>query len=57
MFTYFFVILEEYYTISEYDICVEEYMDLLLRLICGTKLEDREPMRRTTRSGSPKKIK
>ena len=55
MSTYFFVILEVYYTVSKYDICVEEYMDLLLRLICGMKSEDREPMRRTTRSGSQKK--
>ena len=39
MFIYFFVIFEVHYTVSRYNICLEEYMDLSLRL-SGTKSEE-----------------
>ena len=53
MFTYFFVIFEVH-TIFRYDVCLEEYMDLLLRLVNGNTSEGTKPMRRT-RSGSQEK--
>ena len=56
MATYFFVIFEVHYMVFGYDVCLEEYMDLLLRLINGTKLENTEPMRRTKKSKSKKKL-
>ena len=56
MSTYFFVIFEVHYIVPRYDVCLEKYMDLSLRLRSGTTLEDTEPMRRTRRSGSQKKI-
>ena len=52
----FFVIFEVHYTVSRYNVCLEKYMDLSLRLRSGTTSKDTEPMRRTRRSGS-KKIK
>ena len=55
MFTYFFVIFEMDYMIFRYKICLEEYMDLSLRLKTDTKFEDIEPMERT-KIGSKKKI-
>ena len=36
MSTYLFVTFEEYCTIFRYDVCLEEYMDLSLRLKSGT---------------------
>ena len=57
MSTYFFVISEVHHTVSRYDVCIEKYMDLSLRLRSGTTSEDTKPMRRTRRSGSQKKIK
>ena len=57
MFTYFFVIFEVHYTVFRYDICLEEYMNLSLRLLSGTKSKHVEPMRRTKRSMSKKKFK
>ena len=55
MSTYFFVIFEMHYMVFRYDVCLEEYMDLSLRLISGTKSEGTKPMRRTKRSESYKK--
>ena len=52
MFTYFFVIFEVHYTIFGYDVCLEEYIDLLPRLRNGTTLKDTKPIRRAKRSGS-----
>ena len=52
MSTYLFVIFEVHYTISRYDVCLEEYMDLSPRLISGTKSEHTEPMKRAKRSKS-----
>ena len=57
MSTYFFVIFEVHHTVSKYNVYLEKYMDLSLRLRSGTTSEDIEPMRRTRRSGSKKKIK
>ena len=54
MSTYFFVIFEVH-TIFRYDVCLEEYMDLLLRLVSGSTSEDTKPMKRTKRSGNKKK--
>ena len=56
MSTYFFVIFEVHHMISRYDVYVEKNMDLSLRLRSGTTSEDIEPMRRTRRSGSQKKL-
>ena len=56
MSTYFYVIFEVYYTIFRYDVYLKEYMDLPLRLISGTKSEHIEPMRRTKKSESKKKL-
>ena len=42
--------------VSRYDVCLEKYMDLSLRLRSGTTLEDTKPMRRTKRSESQKII-
>ena len=44
MSTYFFVISKIYYTMSREDVSLEKYMDLSLRLRCGTTSQDREPM-------------
>ena len=57
MSTYFFVILEVHYMIFRYNVCLEEYMDLSLRLINGTKSKHTKPMRRTKRIESKKKTK
>ena len=57
MFTYFFVIFEVHHTVSRYNVCLEKYMDLSLRLRIGTTSEDIEPIRRTRRSESQKKQK
>ena len=57
MSTYFFVIFEVHFRASRYDVCLEKYMDLSLILRSGSTSEDTEPMRRTRRSGSQKKIK
>ena len=46
---------EVHYTVSRYNVCLEEYMDLSPRLISGTKLEHIEPIRRAKRSESQKK--
>ena len=54
MSTYFSLIFEVYYTVSGYNVFLEKYMDLSLRLTSGTKLGDTKPMRRTRRSGSQK---
>ena len=40
MSTNFFVIFEVYHIIFRYDVCLEGYMDLLLRLVSGTTLEN-----------------
>ena len=40
MSTYFFVIFEVHYMVSRYDVCLEKYMDLLVRLKIGTTSED-----------------
>ena len=56
MSTYYFVIFEVYYIVFRYDVCLEEYMDLSPRLKSGTKSEYIEPMRRTNRSESKKKL-
>ena len=55
MSTYFFVIFEVHHTVLRYDVCLEKYMDLLVRLRSGTTLKDTKPMRRTRRSESQKK--
>ena len=55
MSTYFFEIFEVHCIVFRYDVCFEEYIDLSLRLISGTKSEHREPMRSTERSVSQKK--
>ena len=52
MSTYCFVIFEVHYMVFRYNVYFEEYMDLSLRLISGTKSKDTEPMRRIERSGS-----
>ena len=57
MSTYLFVIFEVNCTVSRYDVCLEEYMDLSMRLISGTKSEYAEPMKRAKRSESQKKTK
>ena len=54
MSTYFFVIFEVHYSILRYNVYIEEYMDLSLRLISGTKSKDTQPMRRIERNGSQK---
>ena len=54
MSTYFFVIFEVHYVVSRYNVCLEKYMDLSLRLRSDTMSKDIEPMRRTKRSGSQK---
>ena len=48
MSTYFFVIFEVHYIVLRYNVCLEEYIDLSLRL------EDTKPMRRTNMKGSQK---
>ena len=45
MSTYFFVIFELHHTVSKYNVCLEEYMDLLVRLRSGTTFEDTKSMR------------
>ena len=52
----FFVIFEVQYTVFRYNVCFEEYMDLSPTSISGTKSEHTEPMRRTKRSESKKKL-
>ena len=49
------MIFEVHYMVFRYDVCLEEYMDLSLRLISGTKSEHIELMRRTKRSESKEK--
>ena len=45
MSTYFFEIFEMHHTVSRYDVCLEEYMDLSVRLRSGTTSEDTESIR------------
>ena len=45
MFTYLFVIFDVQYIVFEYNVCLEEYMDLSMRLRSGTTSEDTKPMR------------
>ena len=52
MSPYLFEIFEMHYMVSRYNVYFEEYMDLSLRLISGTKLEHTEFMRRAKRSES-----
>ena len=47
MSTYFFEISEVHHMISRYDVCLDKYMDLSVRLRSGTTSEDTKPMRRT----------
>ena len=56
MSTYFSVIFKMHHKVFRYNVCLEEYMDQLPRSVSGTILEDTEPMKRTKRSGSQKKI-
>ena len=42
--------------VSRYDVCLEKYMDLLVRLRSGTISEDTKPMRMTRRSISKKNL-
>ena len=56
MSTYFSMIFALHHMVFRYVVCHKEYMDLLPMFVSGTALEDREPMRRTDRSGSHKKI-
>ena len=42
--------------VSEYDVYLEEYMDLSPTLINGTKVEHKEPIRRTKGSENKKKV-
>ena len=56
MSAYFFVIFEMHYVVFRYNVCLEEYMDLSVRLRSGTTSKDTKPMRRTKRSGSQKKL-
>ena len=55
MSTYLFVIFEVHFTISRYDVCLEEYMDLSVRLISSTKSKYTKPMKRAKKSESQKK--
>ena len=57
MFIYFSMIFEVHHTIFRYDVCSEEYMDLILSLVSGTKSTNTEPMKRTERRGGKKKLK
>ena len=43
-----------HYIVSEYNVCLEEYMNLSPGLINGTKSKDTKPMRRRKRSESQK---
>ena len=52
MSTYFFVIFEVHYTDFRYNVCLEEY----IRLRSGITSKDTNPMRRTRRNGSKKKL-
>ena len=52
MSKYFFVIFEVHHTVSRYNVCLEKYMDLSLRLSNGTTSEDIKPMKKTRKSGS-----
>ena len=52
MSTYFYVIFDVYHTALRYDVCPDEYMDLLPRSISGTTLEDTKLVRRIKRRGS-----
>ena len=51
MFTYFSVIFEVHYIIFSYNVCPKENMNLLSRLVNGTRLEDIESEKKTKRSG------
>ena len=46
---------EVHYTIFKYNVCLEKYMDLSLRLISGIESKDTKPMRRKERSRTQKK--
>ena len=50
------MIFEVHYTIFRYNVCLKEHMDLSLRLISGTKLEDIEAMERRERSRSQRNL-
>ena len=47
MSTYFFVIFEVHPMGFKYNVCFEEYMDLLPRLVSDTTSEDIAPIRST----------
>ena len=49
------MIFEVHHMFFTYNVCPNEYMDLLPRRVSGTTLEDIEPMRRKERRGSQKK--
>ena len=56
MTIYFFVIFEVYYMTFRYDVFLDEYIDLSLKSISGSTLEDNiEPMKRIEKKGSKKK--
>ena len=55
MSTKFFVIFEVHSMVFRYYVCLEEYMDLSLRLIHDTKSKHIEPIRKTKRNESEKK--
>ena len=57
MSTYFSVIFKVHQMIFRYDVCLEEYMDLLLMSVSGTTSKDTKPMQRIERSRSQKKLK
>ena len=56
MSTYFFVIFEVHHIVSRYNVCLEKYINLSVRLRTGTTSEDTKPMKRTWRSGSQKNL-
>ena len=55
MSSYYFVIFEVHHMVSRYNVCLEKYMDLSLRLRSGITSEDTKTMR-TRKSGSQKKF-
>ena len=55
MSIYFSMIFEMHHMLFRYDTCLEEYMDLLLRLVNGTTSKDTQPMRRIAKRRSQNK--
>ena len=51
----FFMIFEIHYMVFRYNVCLEDNMDLSLRLRSGTTSKDTKPMRRTENNGSQNK--